>query len=188
VAPQIQGDIQISGVITMIERSSEESEFSCGYQQALDDFGISQLLSCIRSYSDADFDAQRVLLQEKEVKSLAGHLIEQLTANLTGSLISSYLDILRKAGAKIIAEPSPNPPVTALPEDNLQLTKTPDFFRPDYAKPWVIVRILPNARNHTVARFCNRQDADDHLRALRRFVRSAIFEIVFDRPGDPELD
>lgn len=162
----------------MIKPSSDGSEFSRGYQQALDDFGITQLLSCIRSYSDTDFDAQRVLLQEKEVKSLAGHLIEQLAANLTGSLIASYLDILRKASAQIIAEHSPNP----------QLTKTPDFLRPDYAKPWVIVRVLPDARNHTVARFCNRQDADDHLRALRRFVRSGIFEIVFDRPGDPELD
>lgn len=153
----------------MIERSSDESEFSRGYQQALDDFGISQLLSCIRTHSDADFDAQRVQLQEKELKSLAGHLIEQLAANLTGSLIASYLDILRKAGAQIIAEPSP-------------LTKTPDFLRPDDAKPWAIVRVLPDARNHTVAHFCNRQDADDHLRALRRFVRSGIFEIMFDRP------
>ncbi|MCC3470564.1 MAG: hypothetical protein JGK38_00330 [Microcoleus sp. PH2017_15_JOR_U_A] len=140
----------------MIEPSSDGSEFSRGYQQALDDFGISQLLSCIRSYSDADFDAQRVLLQEKEVKSLAGHLIEQLAANLTGSLIASYLNTLRKAG--------------------------------DSSKPWAIVRILPNAQNHTVSRFCNRQDADDHLRALRRFVRSGIFEIAFDRAGDPELD
>ncbi len=172
----------------MIERSSDESEFSRGYQQALDDFGITQLLSCIRSYSDADFDAQRVQLQEKEVKSLAGHLIEQLAANLTGSLIGSYLDIdiLRKAGAKIIAAHSPNRQITAQPEDNLQLTKTPDLLKPDYAKPWVIVRVLPDARNHIVARFCNRQDADDHLRALCKFVRSGIFEIMFDRPGDPE--
>ena len=156
----------------MIERSSDESEFSRGYQQALDEFGIAQLLSCIRTHSDADFDAQRVQLQEKELKSLAGHLIEQLAANLTGSLIVSYLDILRKAGAQIIAAPSPNQ----------QLTKTPDLLKPDYAKPWAIVRVLPDARNHTVARFCNRQDADDHLRALRRFVRSGIFEIMFDRP------
>lgn len=172
----------------MIERSSDESEFSRGYQQALDEFGISQLLSCIRSYSDADFDAQRVQLQEKELKSLAGHLIEQLAANLTGSLIACYLDILRKAGAKIIAEPSPNPQVNALPAEHLQLTKIPYFLRPDYAKPWAIVRVLPDARNHTVARFCNRQDADDHLRALRRFVRSGIFEIVFERYHDRELD
>lgn len=170
----------------MIERSSDESEFSHGYQQALDDFGISQLLSCIRSYSDADFDAQRVQLQEKEVKSLAGHLIEQLAANLTGCLIASYLDILRKAGAKIIAEYSPNRQVTVQPEDNLQVTKTPDLLKPDYAKPWVIVRVLPDAQNHTVARFCNRQDADDHLRALRRFARSGIFEIMCDRPCEPE--
>jgi hypothetical protein len=155
----------------MIKRSSHESEFSRDYQQALDDFGITQLLSCIRSYSDADFDAQRVLLQEKELKSLAGHLIEQLTVNLTGSLIASYLDILRKAGAKIIVEHSPNS----------QLKKTPDFLRSDRTKPWVIVRVLPDAQNHTVARFRNRQDAEDQMRALRRFVRSGIFEVMCDR-------
>ncbi|WP_373534265.1 hypothetical protein [Microcoleus sp.] len=34
----------------MIKPSSDGSEFSRGYQQALDDFGITQLLSCIRSY------------------------------------------------------------------------------------------------------------------------------------------
>jgi hypothetical protein len=98
------------------------------------------------------------------------------------------LDILRKAGAKIIAEHSSNPQVNALPAEHPQLTKSPDFLRPDYAKPWAIVRVLPDARNHTVARFCNRQDAEDRLRALRRFVRSGIFEIMFDRPHDLELD
>ena len=30
-----------------------------GYQEALDDFGITQLLSGIRSYSDDDFEADR---------------------------------------------------------------------------------------------------------------------------------
>ncbi|TAG15656.1 MAG: hypothetical protein EAZ39_19990 [Oscillatoriales cyanobacterium] len=107
----------------MIEPSSDGSEFSRGYQQALDDFGISQLRSKIRSYSDSDFDALRMQLKQKELNRLAAHLIEELVANLKGSLIASYLNTLRKAG--------------------------------DSSKPWAIVRILPNAQNHTVSRFCN---------------------------------
>ena len=47
-------------------------------------------------------------------------------------------------------------------------------------RPWMIVRILPGAKNHTIARFVNRQDAEDRLRALRRYVPNATFEIVFD--------
>ena len=40
--------------------------------------------------------------------------------------------------------------------------------------------MLPNACHRTIARFRNRQDAEDHLRALRRFIPKAQFEIVFD--------
>lgn len=50
-------------------------------------------------------------------------------------------------------------------------------------RPWAIVRILPKAQRYVVARFRNRQDADDHLRVLQRFIPAAIFEIVFD-PSD----
>lgn len=49
-------------------------------------------------------------------------------------------------------------------------------------RPWAIVRILPKAQRCTVARFRNRQDADDHMRLLRRFIRAALFEIIFDSP------
>ncbi len=50
-------------------------------------------------------------------------------------------------------------------------------------RPWAIVRILPKAQRYVVARFRNRQDADDHLRVLQRFIPAATFEIVFD-PSD----
>ena len=46
-------------------------------------------------------------------------------------------------------------------------------------RPWTIVRILPDARHYSVARFRNRQDANDHLRLLRRFIPAAEFEIIF---------
>jgi len=43
---------------------------------------------------------------------------------------------------------------------------------------------LPNAQRYTIAQFCNRQDANDHLRAMRRFVPNQQFEIVFEPPPD----
>ncbi len=52
----------------------------------------------------------------------------------------------------------------------------------DYSRPWAIVRLLPDARRYTVARFFNRQDADDHKRFLNRFIPAAEFEVVFDAP------
>ena len=43
----------------MVKPVSGRSKYTRGYQQALTDFGITQLLSGIRSYSDADFEAAR---------------------------------------------------------------------------------------------------------------------------------
>lgn len=53
-------------------------------------------------------------------------------------------------------------------------------------RPWAIARILPNAKVYIVARFRNRQDADDHVRILHRFIRAAKFEIIFDLPNEEE--
>ncbi|HAA31277.1 MAG TPA: hypothetical protein DCE56_30630 [Cyanobacteria bacterium UBA8553] len=52
----------------------------------------------------------------------------------------------------------------------------------DFTRPWAIVRLLPDARRYTVARFANRQDAQDHVRFLHRFMPAADFEVVFDVP------
>ncbi len=54
----------------------------------------------------------------------------------------------------------------------------------DYSRPWTIVRLLPDARRYTVARFFNRQDAEDHLRLLNRFMPAAEFEVHFDVPTE----
>jgi hypothetical protein len=52
----------------------------------------------------------------------------------------------------------------------------------DYSRPWAIIRLLPDARRYTVARFVNRQDAEDHRRFLNRFMPAAEFEVLFDVP------
>jgi hypothetical protein len=54
----------------------------------------------------------------------------------------------------------------------------------DYSRPWAIIRLLPDARLYTVARFFNRQDAEDHRRFLIRFIPAAEFEVVFDVPNE----
>ncbi|MEQ8971499.1 MAG: hypothetical protein RIE73_14025 [Coleofasciculus sp. C1-SOL-03] len=46
--------------------------------------------------------------------------------------------------------------------------------------PWAVVRILPKCQRCVVARYYNRQDADDSLRLLRRFIPAAVFELIFD--------
>ena len=54
----------------------------------------------------------------------------------------------------------------------------------DYSRPWAIIRLLPNARRYTVARFFNRQDAEDHRRFLNPFIPAAKFEVLFDVPDE----
>lgn len=53
-----------------------------------------------------------------------------------------------------------------------------------YCRPWAIIRLLPDARRYTVARFFNRQDAEDHRRFLNRVMPAAEFEVVFDVPDE----
>ncbi len=48
--------------------------------------------------------------------------------------------------------------------------------------PWCIIRLLPKAQRITVARFRKRNDADAHLRVLRRLIPNATFIIVFAPP------
>ncbi|GET37316.1 hypothetical protein [Microseira wollei] len=132
----------------MIKLVSDRGDRSDAYQQALDDFGITQLLSCISNYRDRDFDALRMSLKQQELEDIATLLIEQLSANLKGAVLANNVLVIRN--------------------------------RVKLQRPWMIVRILPGAKTHAIARFVNRQDADDRLRALRRYVPNATFEIVFD--------
>jgi hypothetical protein len=87
----------------MVQPGSDGSEYTRGYQQALDDFGITQLLSGIGSYSDGDFDADRARMTRPELESFAVFLILRVGANLKGSTIARYLNTLRKANSPTIA-------------------------------------------------------------------------------------
>lgn len=159
----------------MVKPGSDGSEYTRGYQQALDDFGITQLLSGIGSYSDEDFDADRARMTRPEIESLAVFLILRVGANLKGSTIARYLNSLRKANSPTIAD---RPAIELNPNS---ISKTPEKSMQGEIHSWAIVRILPNAQHYTIARFVHRQDADDRLRALRRFIPDGVFEVVWVR-------
>lgn len=55
-------------------------------------------------------------------------------------------------------------------------------------RPWVIMLLQANAQSSELVRLRNRQDADDHLRALQRFTPTTQFELVFDPPVQSSTD
>ncbi len=158
----------------MIKPVSDGKEYNRGYQQALDDFGITQLLSGIRSYSNEDFDATGARMTGPEIESFAVFLILRVGANLNGSAIARYLNTLRKANSPVIAD-------RAIELNSNSRGKTPEKSMQGDRNSWAIVRILPNAQHYTIARFVNRQDADDRRRALCRFIPDGVFEVVWVR-------
>jgi hypothetical protein len=110
-----------------------------------------------------------------ELESLAVFLILRVGANLKGSTIARYLNTLRKTNSPTIAD---RPAIELNPNSS---SKTPEKSKQGDRRSWAIVRILPNAEHYTIARFVNRQDADDRRRALCRFIRGGVFEVVCDR-------
>ncbi|MCA1990850.1 MAG: hypothetical protein LDL41_02215 [Coleofasciculus sp. S288] len=76
-----------------------------GYQQALSDFGITELLEKLSHFKDPDFDVQRLHPEPEELDSLAAILIQQLTNSLNGKLISSYLNAQRYGNFDVFSSP-----------------------------------------------------------------------------------
>ena len=74
---------------------TQRESYQKGYQQALIDFAITDLLCHLETYSDNDFDAALVTLKKQEIETLAAIFIQALTANLNGKLLSAYLNLIR---------------------------------------------------------------------------------------------
>jgi hypothetical protein len=74
--------------------------------------------------------------------------------------------------------------LTSIRGKDMKTLPKPTSQAQDYSRPWAIIRLLPDARRYTVARFFNRQDAEDHRRFLNRFMPAAEFEVVFDVPSE----
>ena len=82
-------------------RTDSLCTYEKGYQQALEDFVIPNLLTRLKIYSDADFDAAWMNLTQPELESLAVILIRQLTVNLKGKVIAGYLNAMRHSSTNI---------------------------------------------------------------------------------------
>ncbi|HEY9602089.1 MAG TPA: hypothetical protein V6C85_10800 [Allocoleopsis sp.] len=98
---------------------SDNSACLHAYQQALADFGITQLLSKLNNYNDADFNAQVMNLEEQECDRLAALLIQRLTHSLNGKVLASYLNAIRHGDSDVIFDPMKveiPPPSIELPE------------------------------------------------------------------------
>lgn len=74
------------------------------YQQALNDFGVSELLEKLKSFSDSGNDSQWMNLAVEELDSIAAMLIGQLTASLKRSLIKGYLKAIRYGEGEVISD------------------------------------------------------------------------------------
>ncbi|WGV23486.1 hypothetical protein [Halotia branconii] len=79
----------------MLKPVSYKTDEHRAYQQALGDFGITELLAKLNNYSDADFDSTWVQLQQQEIETLAAILISGLTHSISGKLIADYLNLIR---------------------------------------------------------------------------------------------
>lgn len=104
------------------------------YQQALNDFGVSELLEKLNNFNDSGSDRQWMKLDSEELDSIAAMLIGQLTASLKGSLISGYLKAIRYGEGEVISDlPLMElllPQLSALPTQfNVSLFRCGDYLR-----------------------------------------------------------
>jgi hypothetical protein len=110
-------------------RANSLCMYQNGYQQALEDFAITSLITHLKTYSDADLDAAWMNLTPPELESLAAILIRDLTSNLKGKAIAGYLNALRHGSSDI---PS-NLVHQSFPSPSIDLpTNFPDVQPPRY--------------------------------------------------------
>lgn len=114
------------------------------YQQALDDFGITELLAKLKNYSDADFDNTWMQLQQQEIETLAAILITALTHSINGKLIAAYLHLIRHNHQDIVPGlinlKYPDTSIE-LPANFPDVAKTPRFLYGDHLR-WGVAHRL----------------------------------------------
>jgi hypothetical protein len=107
-----------------------------GYQQALEDFEIPQLLTRLKTYSDANFDAAWMNLTNSELESLAAILIRELTNNLQGKVIAGYLNAIRHASTDIPSVHLTFPPLSIELPANFPDVQNPRYLYGDKLR-WI---------------------------------------------------
>ncbi len=97
-----------------------------GYQQALIDFGVTELNERISDFSDEFFSAQLVKLSEAEIESLSKRLIQLLVKSLNGHLLNNCYLALREEEMETTSPVNLN--LMAWSSKNLQLIALPSVF------------------------------------------------------------
>jgi len=79
------------------------SDYHCGYQQALKDFGIQELKAQISSLNPG------IDVEEPDQDSLVAFLIQQLTNSLNSKLIENYFQALSSSYEEVLLSEIPPP-------------------------------------------------------------------------------
>jgi hypothetical protein len=131
--------------MTSTQLFSDRAAPSISYQQALCDFGITELIETLSNFCDPNFDAARMQLEEQELEHLATFLVQQLCGSLNGKMMAGYLNVVRNADAWTIADlpkldlkPLQHPFV--LPKSFPHQTSVPRFLDGELVR-WLL---LPN--------------------------------------------
>ncbi|MBW4549076.1 MAG: hypothetical protein KME25_32430 [Symplocastrum torsivum CPER-KK1] len=97
------------------------------YQQALDDFAMTDLLAQLQKISSADFDSQPITQPESEL--IAALLVQQLAKNLDSQLVTAYFKAIRRGNQEVVPEPIglEYPKSTGLPADFPTSAPAPRF-------------------------------------------------------------
>ncbi|MBD2448295.1 hypothetical protein H6G76_14200 [Nostoc sp. FACHB-152] len=118
----------------MLKPVSYKTDQHRAYQQALDDFGITELLAKLKNYSDADFESIWMQLQQPEIETLAAILISALTHSINGKLLGAYVHLIRHNHQDIALDlinlKYPNASIE-LPTNFPDVAKTPRFLYGD---------------------------------------------------------
>jgi hypothetical protein len=82
-----------SNELCSLPKSSPTELYQKGYQQALHDFAVTQLLHHLKDRDDSN--GAWVALEEQEAETLAAILIQALTAHLDAQLFVRYVEAMR---------------------------------------------------------------------------------------------
>ncbi|MDZ7959434.1 MAG: hypothetical protein RMY34_16375 [Aulosira sp. DedQUE10] len=109
----------------MLNPVCDKTDEHRGYLQALDDFGITQLLAKLHNYCE-----------QPEQESLAALLISQLTQSIDAELITNYLSAIAQSQQNLLLGFINHQLSVDLPEDFPNTAKTPCFLYGDKLR-WV---------------------------------------------------
>lgn len=125
----------------MLKPRSSKTDEHRAYQQADDDFGITELLAKLNNYFDADFNSAWIQPQQQEIETLAAILISQLTHSINGKLIADYLNLIQHSNQDIVPGlinlKCPDASIE-LPANFPDVAKTPRFLYGDRLR-WLSV-------------------------------------------------